>query len=375
MQNRLYTTREDALACGLGNLEILGCENCGFVWNERFDDALINYAPEYENNQLGSGVFERHAREIAQRIVTSIPAGEKLRLVEAGCGQGDFIRLLQQVAGDRLEWAIGLDPALREEIERDNLSLQRAFFNADYRARMPGAPNVVVSRHTIEHIAQPMGFLAALRDAMPDEDCRLFLETPCFSWIQKHLALEDLFYEHCSLFSPYSMELALRQSRFQPVQIEHVFGEQYLLVEAVPGQRSQSSASFTANFQAFSAAREGFVRSWRERLSEQRIGGPSRKCAVWGAGAKGVTFSQLMHSDCVPISGLIDINPNKQGRYAAVSGIQVVAPQQAAAAGITTAVVMNPNYLGEIQALCRNEGLSIDLISIDEVARGLERTV
>jgi hypothetical protein len=52
------------------------------------------------------------------------------------------------------------------------------------------------------------------------------------------------------------------------------------------------------------------------------------------------------------IRGGIDMNPVKQGRYAAASGVEIHPPDWLTTVAPNTAVVaMNPNYLAEIRAI------------------------
>lgn len=51
---------------------------------------------------------------------------------------------------------------------------------------------------------------------------------------------------------------------------------------------------------------------------------------VWGAGAKGATFVSLTDPNRDYISSLVDINPEKQGRYIAKTGHSIISPAQLA---------------------------------------------
>jgi hypothetical protein len=52
------------------------------------------------------------------------------------------------------------------------------------------------------------------------------------------------------------------------------------------------------------------------------------------------------------------LNPAKQGRYIAGTGHEIVSPQEAVRRGITTAVVLNPNYTAEVAELLAALGSS-----------------
>jgi hypothetical protein len=57
-----------------------------------------------------------------------------------------------------------------------------------------------------------------------------------------------------------------------------------------------------------------------------------------------------------PVDMVIDINPAKQGKYVAATGLQIHSPDEAMGMLDPGAdiFVMNSNYLGEIRALSHN---------------------
>ena len=75
--------------------------------------------------------------------------------------------------------------------------------------------------------------------------------------------------------------------------------------------------------------------------------------AIWGGASKGVIYSLLMQRRGVAIQTLIDINPAKQGRFIAVTGLRVQSPAEALRylPSGSDLLVMNSNYLAEIRAM------------------------
>ena len=51
--------------------------------------------------------------------------------------------------------------------------------------------------------------------------------------------------------------------------------------------------------------------------------------AIWGASSKGVIFSNHMARGGVKLDLAIDVNPAKQNRYIAATGLKIVSPQEA----------------------------------------------
>lgn len=108
--NVLYAAAADARNAPVGELSIVLCRHCGFVFNAAFDLALVPYGPDYDNDQSQSGRFLAHMQEMVGRV-RAAAKGNPLRVIEIGCGQGQFLHLLlgrSPAAGDR---AVGFDPS------------------------------------------------------------------------------------------------------------------------------------------------------------------------------------------------------------------------------------------------------------------------
>jgi hypothetical protein len=84
--------------------------------------------------------------------------------------------------------------------------------------------------------------------------------------------------------------------------------------------------------------------------------------AIWGAGAKGSTFLNLIDKQGTKVNCVIDINPKKQNRYIGGTGHPVISPSELIKKGIKNIIVMNVNYLDEIRAV--TDPLGINLITL-----------
>jgi len=111
-QNLVFLDRAAALHCAVGQLEVLRCTCCGFVWNNAFEPSLMRYDATYDNDQNFSEVFRTHVNNVADTIQASGRDNPSLSILEVGCGQGDFLSLLLQRFGNRVTTAIGFDPAV-----------------------------------------------------------------------------------------------------------------------------------------------------------------------------------------------------------------------------------------------------------------------
>jgi hypothetical protein len=153
----------------------------------------------------------------------------------------------------------------------------------------------------------------------------------------------------------------LERAGFRVEALNTVFQGQHLWIEAsLGGPRTAAPTHGRQPQVAVLSVRErNYASAWRDRLQGLK---PHGGIAVWGAGAKGVTFATLVDRDAHLIDCLIDVNPGKQDLFIPVSAHRVLSPAAALASGLATIVVMNPNYRMEIEAELDRHGAAVRML-------------
>jgi hypothetical protein len=324
-QNRMYDTVEEALSCPTGDILLVQNLLTGLIYNSKFDPSLVVYDSQYQNEQSNSQAFREHLIKVASIINNQLAGGE---LVEVGCGKGGFLEQLTSLGFS----VTGMDPAY----EGDNPKIKKELFTPGSAPLADG----VILRHVLEHIPDPVSFLAGIRDANGGQGL-IYIEVPCFDWILKKHSWFDVFYEHVNYF-----RISDFNRMFGRVLIaEHTFGGQYLSVIADLSTLrmpviDEVPIEVPANFI------EGALLH-AKRIKETS----SLPTVIWGGASKGVIFAIHMKRLGVKIDAIVDINPAKQNKYIAVTGMLVESPEEMLKRLDTELdiLVMNPNYLDEIR--------------------------
>jgi SAM-dependent methyltransferase len=357
-QNLLYATPAAARTAARGRLDLHACGQCGFVANVAFEPRQLEYGPAYENSQDHSPAFVAHLDALIDRLTTRhrLDSG---RVVEVGCGKGAFLLRLLSRPGNQCR-GVGYDPSYTGPPTA--LDCRVRFESAFFGPGTNEPADAVVCRHVIEHVADPLALLEAIRDGVGMDGVKVFVETPCAAWILRRRVMWDLFYEHCSLFTAHSLGLVLTNSGFRVTTVRQVFGGQYLWAEAVSGKGEWPDAPEPIHLMSsFSREEQARVDRWVWLLDELRLRGP---VVVWGAGAKGATFCTLTDPDARRIAAVVDVNPAKQGRFVAGTGHPIISPADAARRGLAGVIVLNPNYHAEVAAELTRLGVSAAVIDL-----------
>jgi SAM-dependent methyltransferase len=360
----LVDSRTEALAFPTGDLELAVCPSCGFIFNQAFDAELVTYSSDYEETQGCSSRFQEFSSWLAGTWIERYALQGK-RLLEIGCGKGEFLATMCELGGCT---GIGIDPSAMPErlvtcadvtLVPESFSTTHAAFGAD----------VILCRHTLEHIAPVADFLREVREVIGDRmDTVVLFELPDAARVLAEGAFWDVYYEHCSYFTAGSLGRLFRACGFTVLNIELAFDGQYLLLEAMPAGAASNSphpleeapGAVVAVAARFKERFSTMIAGWRTELAEQSAAG--HRTALWGGGSKAVSYLTNLPADEVAYA--VDINPRKQGRFLAGSGCRVVGPQDLPKEPPDVVIAMNPVYATEIQAELDRWDLRSELRSV-----------
>jgi SAM-dependent methyltransferase len=357
---------EEAKDFPRGDLELAFCSECGFIFNRLFDGANMKYGAQCEETQGFSGTFQSWHHRLAESLARRYDLRNKL-VIEIGCGKGEFLTDLCDLAGCR---GLGFDPAFvpgRNPAAGGQVQFIQDFYSEQYASYQA---DLICCKMTLEHIDEPFQFLRALRDSIGERaGVNVFFQVPDARRVLVETAFWDVYYEHCSYFSLGSLARTFRRTGFGVVDLSSDYGGQYIMIHA----RSELSperaylreeddisdlAEAVAQFEQSAAER---IQAWREELACLHREG--RRIVLWGSGSKGVSFLSATGAGAA-VEYVVDINPYRQGNYMAGHGSLIVPPAFLSDYRPDLVLVMNELYLEEIRKDLAVLGLDPDLKAI-----------
>ena len=333
-QNKVYITEKEALEAEVGNVHLVQSLQSGFIFNKSFNPKIMNYDENYQNEQSSSSVFKEHLNLVLELLKEQFGIQNK-KVVEIGSGKGIFFEIMLKDGID----CIGFDPTY----EGNNPKIVREYFSEEYNDINA---DVIIMRHTLEHIPNPFSFIHLIAKANNYKG-KLFVEVPTFDWIYEKKAFWDIFYEHCNYFTEHSLSVM-----FEKATTGNFFGGQYIYLCADLSELRNTIPMVNDN-------KRNNIDFNNQIEKYEKILNRNESIAIWGAGAKGSTFLNLLDPYKKKVSYVIDINPAKQNKFIAHTAHPICSPAILDSKPVENILVMNENYLAEIKSILGDTEISL----------------
>ena len=126
VNNVVYRTKEEALNCTVGGIELVRCSRCNFVFNCNYDEKLLSYNSDYDNRRSFSPVYNAYMEQLVDLVSTDLD--KKNKILEIGCGNGEFLKKVCSSSGAQ---GFGYDPAYEgRKVCSNNVNIFKRYFDA-----------------------------------------------------------------------------------------------------------------------------------------------------------------------------------------------------------------------------------------------------
>ncbi len=338
------STVEQAIAVPKASMQLVYCDNCQHIYNAAYRSELLDYSLGYENALHNSPRFQRYLAELAERLIGNynIRGSE---IVGVGSGDGFFLEMLSRIGKNR---ATGFDPAASQRSTCPSVRFIRDYYSDKYSSV---DARLVICQQVLEHFEEPTAMLRTIRKALQGRcDGLLYVEVPNALFMIRQLAVWDVFYEHCSYFTPRSLWWALAMADFRVLALEVPFDGQYLSAEAAAGGGPAGAPPVAEDLRVqvseFAEAYRQTVEGWKTWLDSTHFS--KSRLALWGAGTKGVMFLNTLRPGS-RFAYVVDVNPHKQGKFISGTGHSIILPSMLLQNPPDAIVLLNQSYKSEVE--------------------------
>ncbi len=294
-------------------LNFVRCIDCGHVFNASFDYRKVPYS-ERPNRMFNRGRFWAEAvSAVRDRLAARLPRTPVV--VEIGYGDGAFLAALQQTrpAGRY----IGFDPH-GCQVNDTGLDLRNTLFVPETHIGKI-RPDLIISRHVLEHLQNPLGFLQAITFAAAGAgyEPALYLEVPCIDRALETGRTEDFYYEHNSQFTTESFIRMMERCSAVMETIGHCYNGEVLYALAHCKPRPEHSRH-AAQARAFLEHARQAGKTIQLQLASLVISG--KGVAIWGGTGKSAAFMNAYGVDGERFPIVVDSDAGKAGTFVPGTG-------------------------------------------------------
>ena len=376
------------------SLTLCQCPSCGLV---QFDTEPVDYYRDVIRAGGGTRTMTRLRHEEYARLLTAMQEQHirGRRIVEVGCGRGEFLRMWQNLAEDPEGAA-----ALARDQERDPLSgqpnaaplhlvgiehkaslVEEANASADkkYRVyegfasgdvRYPEGPfDAFVQFNFLEHQPDPCDMLRNIGRNLKPQALGL-ITVPSFEYILRYNGYYELLRDHIANYTEFTLQKLLQDCGFELLSMDIVNRDTIEAIVRKADPDELSELHYSGRLIDVSALRDSYdrlsasVNAHIDRLSESH-----RTMAIWGASHQGFTLAATTKLGG-RVEYIIDSAPFKQGRFSPASHIPIVAPDYAVAHPVDEILIVAPGYTDEIAGIIRerfDENVRILVLRTDRI--------
>lgn len=306
-----FDNLKDAIKAQTVKVNFVECKKCEFLFNKSYKQ--LDYKVNYNANRSYSVTFDNYLDEVVNYLDKFIFKNYKIEnVLEIGFGDAEFLKKLSKIKNNNFKKILGFDPS--SNISKHKSVKGMRLVKDYYTRKISFQPDLLILRHTLEHISDVSSFLKTILHKNPQF---FFIEVPCKSFVYK----DNIHYfhnEHCSYFDDYSIQVLLKKFGYKKVNIKKVFnGENILSIFIKTKKKINIKKKISIVSTKFNLNK--FKNKINKKLNLNND-------FFWGAAGRGVVLFNILDINYKKCKFVVDINKEIQGKFLGVSGIKIISP-------------------------------------------------
>ncbi len=310
------------------DLNVYQCKGCGLV-------QLINKPVSYYREVIRAVGISAEMKNFRKKQFADFVEKYSLlgkKMVEIGCGKGDFLSLIKQSGVDA--YGIEYNGESVKQCINKGLVVTRDFIQSDNK-RMIHAPfDAFFISNFLEHIPKPNLLLGGLFNNLTNNAVGL-VEVPNFDMILAKKLFSEFILDHLFYFTMDSLRILLEKNGFVIIDCKVIWHD--YIISVVVRKRERLKLS---DFRSYEMKIKKEILKYVNRYKKEGV-------AIWGAGHQALTIISLANLGN-KIKYIVDSASFKQGKYSPASHVPIVAPRVLDSDKVGAIVVMAGSYSDEV---------------------------
>jgi len=327
---------KDSLNNDKGNdLQVFQCSRCGLV--------QLSCNPVYYYKEvIRSAAFSEEMKNFKKIQFAEFVKKYSLRkkkIVEIGCGKGEYMGLMQEQGVD----TYGLEYSEKsvKYCNENKLNVTKGYVeNADYKINH--APfDAFFILNFLEHLPDLNSILKGISNNLTDDAIGL-IEVPNFDMILKNKLFSEFIFDHLFYFTKDTLTSTLNLNGFEIIECNQIWYD--YIISAVVRKRKKIDLSDFKNHQV----------KIKNEIEKYISDFENKKVAIWGAGHQSFAIISLLNlSD--KIKFVIDSATFKQNKFTPATHIPIVAPEILNTEEIDSIIVIAAAYSDEVAKIIKQK--------------------
>ena len=307
-------------------LELYQCSGCGLV---QLSSEPVSYYKEVIRAAAFSPEMGEFRKKQFKHFVHQYSLEGK-KVLEIGCGKGEYLSLMQQagVKGYGIEY--GKDSV--NACLKSGLNVSKEYID-DISLKLPSAPfDAFFILNYLEHMPEPVTSLKGMWNNLSEGAIGL-VEVPNFDMILSKNLFSEFIPDHLFYFTKETLQFALQMSGFEILEIKDVWHD-YIISAQIRKRKQVNVSHFYSTEKKIKADLVGFLNK-------------HKSVAVWGAGHQSLAIIALTNI-AKQLQYVVDSAPFKQGKFTAATHVPIVSPEMLVSNPVEAIIVMAASYSDEV---------------------------